>query len=180
MLGPNTSGFISPRAGVCASFVPAAGAIRAGAIAVVAQSGGVHHALAFLAHNDGAGLSLGVGLGNAIDVGFSDMLDYLAADEQTRAIALHIEGIEDGRGLFDTLKRVTARKPVIALKVGRADVGDFARSHTGSLIGNWALTRAALEQAWRGGCRRYNRADRRGARSPPPGWPDRPTQESAS
>lgn len=147
LLGPNTSGFVNPEAFVRASFVPGVAAIRSGSLAVVAQSGGVNHALAFLAHNDGLGLRLGVGLGNAIDIGFADVLDYLADDEETRVIVLHIEGVADGRALFEAIERVIEHTPVVTLKVGRADVGDFARSHTGALTGNWALTRAALAQA---------------------------------
>jgi acetate---CoA ligase (ADP-forming) len=147
LLGPNTSGYINPNQGVWASFVPGVSALRPGSLAIVAQSGGVNHALAFLAHNEGEGIRLGVGLGNAIDVGFVDILNYLAADEQTRAIALHIEGLADGRALTEAIERISPYKPIVALKVGRADVNDFARSHTGALTGNWALTRAALRQA---------------------------------
>src|SRR5207244_9771441 len=80
-------------------------------------------------------------------IDFVNVLDYLADDEETRVIALHIEGVADGRALFEAIERVTEHTPVVALKVGRADVGDFARSHTGALTGNWALTRAALAQA---------------------------------
>jgi acetyltransferase len=147
VLGPNTSGFINPAAGVVASFVPSAGEVRAGSIAIVAQSGGVNHALVFAARNGGLGVRLAVGLGNAMDVTAADVIDHLADDEGTRAIALHLEGIPDGRSLFEAVERATGKKPVVALKVGRADVGDFARSHTGALTGSWRLARAALAQA---------------------------------
>ncbi len=147
LLGPNTSGYINPNQGIWASFVPGVSDLRPGSIAIVAQSGGVNHALAFLAHNDGEGIRLGVGLGNAIDVDFADILNYLATDEQTRVIALHIEGLADGRVLTEAIERISPHKPVVALKVGKADVNDFAHSHTGALTGNWALTRAALRQA---------------------------------
>ncbi len=40
-----------------------------------------------------------------------------------------------------------ARKPVVALVVGRHDVGAFAASHTGALATSWRTTRAALAQA---------------------------------
>lgn len=147
MLGPNTSGFINPEAGVCASFVPGANEIEAGGIAIVAQSGGVNHALAFQAHNEGLGVRLAVGLGNAMDVAAADVLDHLAEDEGTRAIVLHVEGIPDGRRLFEAVGRATRRKPVVALKVGRSDVEAFAKSHTGALTGSWWLSRSALAQA---------------------------------
>ncbi|WP_277207589.1 acetate--CoA ligase family protein [Isoptericola croceus] len=147
LLGPNTSGFMNPVDGVSASFMPAAAGLRPGTVGVVAQSGGVNLAIAFLLERAGVGLRLGVGLGNAADVGFAQMLDFYADDDATTAVGLHVEGIADGRSVVEALQRVTAHKPVVAFKVGRSDVGDFARSHTGSLTGSYALTRAALAQA---------------------------------
>lgn len=147
ILGPNTSGFIVPSRSVHATFMPAVHGLRAGSLAVVAQSGGVNLASAFMAAQRGCGVSLAVGLGNAVDVGFVEVLDYLAEDEATTAVALHVEGVPDGRALMDAVRRVSLRKPVVALKVGRSDVGDFAQSHTGAMAGNWAVARAGLEQA---------------------------------
>jgi acyl-CoA synthetase (NDP forming) len=147
LLGPNTSGFMNPVDGVFANFMPAAAGLRPGTVGVVAQSGGINLALAFLLERAGIGLRLGVGLGNAADVGFAELLDFFADDDTTTAVGLHVEGIADGGALVAALRRVTARKPVVAFKVGRSDVGDFAKSHTGSLTGSYALTRAALAQA---------------------------------
>ncbi|GAB3170933.1 acetate--CoA ligase family protein [Myceligenerans halotolerans] len=147
LLGPNTSGFMNPVDGVSANFMPAAVALLPGTVGVVAQSGGVNLAIAFLLERAGIGLRLGVGLGNAADVGLAELLDFFAADDATTAVGLHVEGIADGVGVVAALRRVTARKPVVAFKVGRSDVGDFAKSHTGSLTGSYELTRAALAQA---------------------------------
>lgn len=147
LLGPNTSGFMNPVDGVFANFMPAAAGLRPGTVGIVAQSGGVNLAIAFLLDRAGIGLRLGVGLGNAADVGFAQMLDFYADDDATTAVGLHVEGIADGGAVVEALRRVTARKPVVAFKVGRSDVGDFAKSHTGSLTGSYALTRAALAQA---------------------------------
>jgi acetate---CoA ligase (ADP-forming) len=147
LLGPNTSGFLAPARGLFATFAPGVHELPAGGLAIVAQSGGVNLASAFLAAERGAGISLAVGLGNAVDVGFVDVLEYLTADETTTAVALHIEGAADGRGLMAAVTRLSRVKPVIAMIVGRADVADFARSHTGALAGDWAIARAALEQA---------------------------------
>lgn len=147
VLGPNTSGFMNPEAGVYASFVPGATGIGPGGISIVAQSGGVNHALAFQASNEDLGVRLAVGLGNAMDVTAADVLDHLVHDDGTRAIMLHIEGLRDGRRLFEAVERTTHTKPVVALKIGRSNVGEFARSHTGALIGSWRLARSALAQA---------------------------------
>lgn len=147
LLGPNTSGFVNPAAGCIASFVPGVDTIGTGHVSVVAQSGGVNLSLGYLLDRLGEGVSIAAGLGNAVDVGTRDMLDLLAEDENTRAIALHLEGVTDGRALFETLKRVTQRKPVAAVVAGRADIGEFAVSHTGNLIGSRERTVAALTQA---------------------------------
>jgi succinyl-CoA synthetase alpha subunit len=111
LLGPNTSGFIVPPAGLAASFVPGATAVRPGRIAVVAASGGVNHTLAFGLTAAGHGVSLAVGLGNAADVTAADVLDYLAGDPATGAVALHVESVRDGRRLVDAVRRLTQRVP---------------------------------------------------------------------
>jgi acetyltransferase len=147
LLGPNTSGFLAPHRQVHATFVPGAGTVPAGGVGVVAASGGVNHALAFLLSSAGYGVSVAVGLGNAVDVGTADVLDHLVDDPDTTAIALHIEAVSDGPRLLASVRRATAVKPVVALVVGRADIGDFARSHTGALATAWRTTRALLAQA---------------------------------
>ena len=147
ILGPNTSGFFAPPEQLCASFVRTAAELPAGGLAIVAQSGGVNHALAFLAAGEGLGIRLGVGLGNSADVGFADVLEALVDDPAVEVVALAIEGVADGRRLVEAVARVAARVPVVALKTGRTDVDAFSRSHTGALTGSWRVTRAALAQA---------------------------------
>jgi acetate---CoA ligase (ADP-forming) len=147
LLGPNTSGFFSPGAGLTASFVPAASLVPAGHVAVVAASGGMNHAVAFLLADAGHGVSLAVGLGNSVDVNAADVLDHLASDPQTAAIALHVESVTDGSRLISSISALTPHKPVVALVVGRHDIGAFAASHTGALATSWRTTRSALAQA---------------------------------
>jgi acetate---CoA ligase (ADP-forming) len=147
LLGPNTSGFLAPARDLYATFVPGARAIPPGRVGLVAASGGVNHALAFLLAEAGHGVRVGVGLGNAVDVDTADVVEHLADDPQTAAIALHVESVGDGPRLLEAVRRAAAVKPVVALVVGRADVGDFARSHTGALATAWRTTRAVLAQA---------------------------------
>ena len=147
LLGPNTSGFFVPRQDLTASFVPGAATVAAGPVAVVAASGGVNHALSFLLAEADLGVSLAVGLGNAVDVTAADVLQYLATDETTRAVALHVESVSDGPALVQAVRALTGRVPVVALVVGRNDVAEFAQSHTGALATSWRTTRAALRAA---------------------------------
>ncbi|GAA5102040.1 acetate--CoA ligase family protein [Haloechinothrix salitolerans] len=147
LLGPNTSGFVAPAHGLTASFVPAAAEVPSGSVGVVAASGGVNHALAFALANAGTGVSVAAGIGTGIDVTAADVVEYLATDPATTAIALHVETVPDGPRLLAAVRAASAVKPVVALVVGRSDVADFARSHTGALATSWRTTRAALRQA---------------------------------
>ena len=147
LLGPNTAGFLNTELSLTASFLPSAGLVPAGHVAVVAQSAGINLTVSFLLAKLGYGVSCAVGLGNAVDVGAADVLEFVANQPQTRAIALHLEGIRDGRRLYETLLRVTRKKPVVAFTVGKSDIGEFAHSHTGNLIGSYTLRQSALEQA---------------------------------
>jgi acetyltransferase len=147
VLGPNTSGFLAPHRRLTASFVPGVAGLEPGTVAVVAASGGVNHALAFALAEARVGLRLGVGLGNSLDITQADVLDHLAADDGLRAVALHVETAAEGRRLTEAVRRLVDRVPVVALVVGRSDIGDFARSHTGALATSWRVTGAALRQA---------------------------------
>ncbi|MCX7523292.1 acetate--CoA ligase family protein [Microbacterium sp. STN6] len=147
VLGPNTSGFINAADAVCANFMPSVTELAAGGVSIVAQSGGVNLALSFMLARANVGLRIAAGLGNAVDVGFVDVLDHFAADDATTAVGLHIEGVSDGRALMAAVRRVAELKPIVVLKVGRNDVGDFAKSHTGALTGSYQVARQALAQS---------------------------------
>lgn len=147
LLGPNTSGFMRPGRKLFCTFLPAAADLKKGRIGIVAQSGGINITMAFLAHELGLGVSLSVGIGNGADVGVVDAIDYLAEDSDTDVIVVHLEGVANGRALFETIRRTVPKKPVVVLPVGKADLGGFAESHTGNLMGSFALTCAGLRQA---------------------------------
>ncbi|MCH1865468.1 acetate--CoA ligase family protein [Nocardioides sp. CFH 31398] len=147
VLGPNTSGFVVPALDLRASFVPGVARVADGAVAVVAASGGLNHALMFALERAGQGVSLGVGVGAGTSVDAVDLLAHAATDPRTRAVALHLETVPDGVALLDAVRTTTATTPVVALVVGEHDLGDFATSHTGALATSWRTTRALLEQA---------------------------------
>ncbi len=138
---------MNPQDRVLANFVPLVDQLAPGPVAVVASSGGVNLATSFLLAEAGVGLRLGVGLGNAIDVGAADVLDWLAAEAGTAAVALHLEGVDDGVALCAAVSRVAASKPVVAITAGNAGDRGFARSHTGRVLGDAAVATAALRRA---------------------------------
>ena len=147
LLGPNTAGFVNPEAGVAASFNPLVRNFKAGCVAVVSQSGSMNLILSSVIQTQGLGVSIGVGTGNAPDVDVPEVIEYLAGHKPTRAIAVYLEGVEDGRRLYEAIDYATAKKPVIVFSVGQADIGELASSHTGKLIGSFAVKKSALTQA---------------------------------
>ncbi len=148
IIGPNTFGMVNVHARLNASFTPIFSRLKPGPITVVSQSGGVSHLIAYQALDDGVGLGKVIGLGNRCNLDFADLLPYLAEDKETRCILLFIEGQDDPRSLFQALKKVTPRKPVVAMKAGKYAVSwKAAQSHTGSLAGRSEVYEAALRQA---------------------------------
>lgn len=144
VLGPNTSGFVAPAANVLASFAGGIEQLKPGDVTILAQSGGVAHQLAFHALREGRGIATMVGLGNRANVGFEEAIPYFDADPGTKAIVLHVEGTDDGRALLETCR--ASETPIVAYKVGKSDVGEFAESHTGALTGDHKLYTAGFAQ----------------------------------
>jgi len=146
VVGPNCLGFLSPSAGINASFAHLAP--KAGDIAFLSQSGALVTAVLDWAVARGLGFSHIVSLGDMSDVDFGDLLDVLAQDRQTRSILLYVESIKAARK-FMTAARIAARaKPVIVIKAGRSQSGaKAALSHTGALAGADAVYDAAFRRA---------------------------------
>lgn len=149
LLGPNTAGFTNPKAKVIANFSPWIGEISAGGVGIIAQSGAMSFSLAALTKTLDLGASLITGIGNGAVVNIADVVEYLGEDEDTKVIVLYLEGVGVGQGrrLYEVIKKTTAKKPVIFYTIGQTDIGEFAVSHTGNLIGSYKLKVAALIQA---------------------------------
>lgn len=146
IIGPNCLGIMSPPHGVNASFAHAAP--LSGRIACVMQSGAMVAAILDWAGARGVGFSKMISLGDAVDVDFGDLLNYLALDPETDAILLYIEGLNHARK-FMTAARAAARlKPVIALKAGRnPTAANAVKSHTGALAGSDRVYDVAFQRA---------------------------------
>jgi acetyltransferase len=146
ILGPNCIGLIVPGIGLNASFAHLGA--RPGGIAFVAQSGALTTAMLDWAQGAGVGFSHCISLGNAADVDFGDLLDYLGRDPRTRAILLYIESITGARKFMSAARAAARNKPVIAVKAGRTgEAAKAATTHSGALAGADAVYEAALRRA---------------------------------
>lgn len=148
IIGPNTFGIVNLHLPLNASFTPEFSWMEKGGISLVSQSGGMSHLMAFLSLQNKVGFSKIVGLGNRCDVDFAEMVEYLLRDDQTKVIALYMEGIDFPKKLMKVAKRGNREKPILAYKVGRSSTSDKASQfHTGSLAGRHEIYDGAFRQA---------------------------------
>jgi len=145
IIGPNCAGIFGVHGKFFGSFEVR---VKPGGLALISQSGAFGGAALAMGNDEDIGFSAFVSYGNASDLNESDFLEYFADDENTKAIALYIEGVKDGRRFLKALRYAAERKPVIILKAGKSASGaKAAASHTGSLAGSYEIYRAAFKQS---------------------------------
>ncbi len=141
LIGPNCLGIVDTATGLQLAHA----ALPTGDVAVLSQSGNLVLDLAVLLADRGLGVSRFVSLGNQADLGLVDFLLACADHEPTRAVAVYVEDVVDGRGFIDAARALRdAGKPVVLLAPGRtAAAVRGARSHTGSLTTSSEVVDAA-------------------------------------
>lgn len=145
LAGPNGQGVVSTPASLCAQIT--APYPPPGRIAVASQSGNFVSSFLNYARATGVGISRAVSAGNAAAVSVADYLVFFADDPETAVGLAYLEGISDGRHLFDRLTDAAAAKPLVVVKGGATDGGArAAASHTGALATN--------DKVFTGECRR--------------------------
>ncbi len=149
--GPNCLGLANIKDDIwaCSSSRLEGVELKSGNVGLVCQSG----ASAFgpflsRAIGRGVGYSYIVSTGNEADLEAPDFARYLLDDDDTSVIAMFIEGFKDARKFLEVAKLAAERgKPIVAVKIGRSDLGmRAARSHTAALTGVDEVYDAAFEQ----------------------------------
>lgn len=149
ILGPNCLGVFAPKE-MDMLFMPHERLKRpgVGGIGFISQSGAFGTALIDLAADEGVGISKFISVGNQIDINETELIDYLGKDPHTRAIAVYLETITDGKAFVSVAKKVSKLKPIVAIKAGKTKKGiEAVASHTGSLAGEAEIYSAAFGQA---------------------------------
>ncbi|MGE3841448.1 MAG: acetate--CoA ligase family protein [Vicinamibacterales bacterium] len=137
MIGPNCMGVINtdPHIRLQGSFSSTTEPL-AGTIAFSSQSGALGEAILALMSQLGLGLSMFVSLGNKADVSGNDLLELWEHDPRTRVVLMYLESFGNPSRFLQIARRVTQKKPILAMKSGRTAAGARAAvSHTGSLAG---------------------------------------------
>ncbi len=146
MLGPNCLGLIRLVHNLNASFGPSMP--PRGPVAFISQSGALADSIIDWSIQARYGLSTLISYGNKAMLDCCNFFGFLANDAETKAVALYIEGVNDGREFFEKLRVLAAKKPVVVLKGGRTSSGiKAAATHTASLAGDAEIFGAAVAQA---------------------------------
>ncbi len=148
MVGPNCMGVINtdPAVSMQATFA-SLNPLR-GNIAMSSQSGAIGLAVLDYASTLNLGFSSFISVGNKADVSGNDVLQYWAEDPATDVILLYLESFGNPRKFAEIARRVSRRKPIIAVKAGRSSAGArAAQSHTGALASSDAIAADLFRQA---------------------------------
>ncbi len=143
----------------CLGLANAAGSVRLngtfstifpapGRVSFSSQSGGM--GLALIDHLERLGLGLGsfVSVGNKADISGNDLLLYWEDDPETDVILLYMESFGNPRRFSRIARRISRKKPIVAVKSARSGAGvRAASSHTAALASGDVAVDALFRQA---------------------------------
>jgi acetate---CoA ligase (ADP-forming) len=117
-------------------------------LCILAQSGGMMSNLREIAQARGISLTHAISTGNEAIAGIEDYLAYLIEDEFTKVIAMYVEHIRRPKLFLDLSAKVRQKgKTIVLLHPGRSEASrEAAKSHTGSLVGDYTVIKTLLEQ----------------------------------
>jgi acetyltransferase len=145
-IGPNCLGVIVPGQRLNISF--ATGMPRQGRVAFISQSGALCTSVLDWAISENIGFSYFVSIGNTMDVGFGDLIDFFGQDAQTKSIVLYVESISFAHEFMTAARAFARKKPIIVYKAGRfPESAVAAASHTGAMASEDAVYDALFRRA---------------------------------
>jgi len=123
LIGPNALGIINtdPQVSINASLAPLMP--PRGRAGFFCQSGALGSAILEKVNNRGLGLSTFVSAGNRADVSGNDLLQYWEEDDSTEVVMMYLESIGNPRKFSRIARRVSLRKPIVAVRSGRTTQG---------------------------------------------------------
>lgn len=123
LVGPNALGIVNTAADVSLNASLSPVMPPRGRAGFFCQSGALGIAILENVARRGLGLSTFVSAGNRADVSGNDLLQYWEEDDTTEVVLLYLESIGNPRKFSRIARRVSRRKPVIAVKSGRTTQG---------------------------------------------------------
>jgi acyl-CoA synthetase (NDP forming)/RimJ/RimL family protein N-acetyltransferase len=123
VIGPNCLGVINTDPAVSLNATLSPVMPKPGRVAFFCQSGALGVPILADMIGRGLGLSSFVSAGNRADVSGNDLMQYWYSDEATEVVLLYLESLGNPRKFSRVARRLARRKPVVALKSGRATQG---------------------------------------------------------
>ncbi len=123
LIGPNCLGVINTAPDFSLNASLSSLMPRRGRAGFFCQSGALGSAILEKVNNRGLGLSTFVSAGNRADVSGNDLLQYWLDDDATEVVLLYLESIGNPRKFSRIARRVSRRKPIIAVRSGRTTQG---------------------------------------------------------
>jgi acyl-CoA synthetase (NDP forming) len=119
---------------------------RRGNISLISQSGTIAAQTFWHAKEVGAKISKSISVGNERNIDLVDFIEYFKDDNQTQVIGLYIEEIKRGKEFIKIAKRVSLKKPIVAMYAGGTQAASRSTmSHTGSLGASQKIIQAVFE-----------------------------------
>lgn len=144
ILGPNAFGIFNKSNKLDCTFSNASP--QKGNISIISQSGALYSSIVDYSHANNFGISKFISLGDMVNIGFDESLEYLIKDKETNVIFIYMESLRNGKEFMKIIKK--SRKPIVVLKGGKNSGGKKATySHTGSLSGEYEIYKSAIKQA---------------------------------
>ena len=145
LVGPNCMGIMNTNPDVMLNATFAPHFPTAGSVAFMSQSGGLGLAIIELAAGLGLGLSYFMSVGNKADFSGNDLLEFCEDDAATKLVLLYLESFGNPRKFARLARRISMKKPIVAVKAGRTSAGARAAgSHTGAMLAASDITVDAL------------------------------------
>lgn len=147
LVGPNCMGVINTEPGIRLNATFAATHPICGGIGFLSQSGALGEVILSEARNVGLGVAMFASLGNQADLHANHLLEYWERDRSVKVILMYLESFGDPARFTRIAKRLSCRKPIIAVKAGRTAEGARAAfSHTGAMASGDRATEDLLDQ----------------------------------
>jgi acetyltransferase len=147
LVGPNCMGVINTEPNIMMDATFGSTLPLDGHVGFMSQSGALGNIILEYADELKIGFSKFVSMGNKADVSGNDLLMDFEDDERTKIILMYLESFGNPRNFTKIARRVTKKKPIIAVKAGRTLAGaKAASSHTGALAGLDVAVDALFDQ----------------------------------
>jgi acetyltransferase len=122
--------------------------IKPGPVAIASHSGALLGVIGHRAVQANQGFSYMVSNGNEMDVDLCDFTEFFLEDENTRVVAVLMEGLKNGPRFLQLAERAhEIGKTIVVLKVGKSERGAITTlAHTARMAGAGEVYEAAFRQ----------------------------------